>query len=64
MRPFLTEREAFEALQPEAIVDQILEYGRKVSELERLMNLASRVLDGYGTSVEKILQKRESEQNG
>lgn len=54
----LTEREVLESMSTDALVDFILEKGSKVSEIERIMNLASEVLDGYGTSVEQELDKR------
>ena len=42
----LTEREVLESMSTDALVDFILEKGSKVSEIERIMNLASEVLDG------------------
>lgn len=56
----LTEREVLERMTPEQIVDFILQNGEKVGEIERHMNLASDVLDGYGVSVETVLKEREN----
>lgn len=59
-----TEQQVLEGLTPDQLVDYILDQGGKVSELERVMNLAVIVLDGYGTSVDEVLTKRESKENG
>ena len=54
-----TEREALEALNTEQLVNYILEKGREVSEIERMMNLAAEVLEGYGTTIEEQLRERD-----
>ena len=56
----LSEREALEGLGKDGLVDLIEAKGREVSEIERLMDIAAGVLDGYGTSVEIELNKRET----
>lgn len=57
----LTERETLEGLNAEQLVDLILANGEKVTEIERMMNLASEVLEGaHGTSIEEELKKREA----
>lgn len=59
-----SEREVMEGLNPEQLVDLILAHGEKVSEYEKVMSLASDVLEGaYGTDVCTILNQRER-QNG
>jgi len=56
----LSEREVLEAMTPDQLVDFILQNGEKVSEIERHMNLASEVLDGYGVTVETALEERKN----
>lgn len=56
----VTEREVLEGMGKDALVDFILIKGTEVGELERLMNLAGDVLEGYGTSIDKELDKRET----
>lgn len=53
-----TQREALEALNIDQLTNYILSQGEKASEIEGMMNLAAQVLEGYGTSVEKELEKR------
>jgi hypothetical protein len=55
----ITEREVFELMNKQQLVDYILSQGERVSAVERSMNLAGEVLEGYGTSVEEELKKRE-----
>lgn len=55
----LSEREVLEGLGKEGLVDFILTKGVEVAEIERLMSLASDALEGYGTTVEVELDKRE-----
>ena len=55
----VSEREVLEGMSADNIVDLILEHGERVSQYERLMNLASEVLeDSYGVTVEEILEER------
>jgi hypothetical protein len=56
----MTEREVLERYSKDQLVDLILAHGEKVGEIERTMNLAADVLQGYGTSVEEELEKREA----
>lgn len=64
--PGLSSREIYEGMTPNAIVDQILHLGQKVSQFEREMNMAADVLEGvYGVTVLDVLELREKEkQNG
>lgn len=55
----MTEEELLESLTPDQLVDFILDRGKRVSEIERTMSLASDVLEGaYGTTVEQLLSER------
>ena len=57
----LDERAIFESMQPNEIVDYILDRGKRVAQIERMMSLASEVLEGgYGLTVDEVLQKREN----
>lgn len=58
-RALQEERKVLESLSKDDLVDFILQKGVEVSEIERLMSLASDVLGGYGTSIDKELNKRE-----
>ena len=55
------ERKAFEGMSTDGLVDFILDMGSRVTFLERSMSIASDVLEGYGTSIESELQRRERE---
>ncbi len=58
--PGLSDRELLEGMTPDQIVDEILQHGEKVGEIERRMSLASDVLEGaYGVTVDDILRIRE-----
>lgn len=52
---------AFECLRPEQLVDYILEQGAKVSAIEKAMDLAATALEGYGTSIDAELDRRQKE---
>lgn len=57
--PQLSEVEILESMKPDGIVDQILQMGQEVAELEQKMNKASEVLEGaYGVTVEDVLSRR------
>ena len=59
--PGLSKQELLESMQPDEIVDYMLELGSKASEIENEMNLASEVLEGaYGLTVEHVLTRRET----
>lgn len=62
--PGLSKREVLEGMTPDSLVDLILSTGEKIGAMESEMNLASQVLEGYGTTVERELAKRERETNG
>lgn len=56
----LSEREVLEQMTPDQLVDLILKHGETVGNIERIMNLASSVLDGYGVTVESALEERQN----
>lgn len=59
--PGLSKQELLESMQPDQIVDYILELGSRASEIEQEMNLASEVLEGaYGLTVEQVLTERDT----
>jgi len=50
-----------ESMQPDEIVDRILNLGEQATDIEHKMNLASYVLEGaYGITVEDALRERRS----
>jgi hypothetical protein len=57
--PLMSEREVLEQMSSGQLVDLILQHGVLVSNYERTMNLAAEVLDGYGTTVEQVLNERQ-----
>lgn len=59
--PGLSDRELYEGMTPDQIVEDILRNGEKVGEIERRMSMASDVLEGaYGLTVDDVLRTRES----
>lgn len=54
-----TEREVLESMSVDQLVDFVLDKGEKVSEIERIMNLAADVLEANGTDMRQELEKRE-----
>jgi len=60
----LSKREVLENMLPDQLVNLILANGKKVSEIEKQMDLASNVLEGaYGKTVEQILDERNKNSN-
>lgn len=57
--PGMSDRELYEAMTPEQIVDRILADGELVTDTEHRMSMASDVLSGYGLTVEEVLKERE-----
>jgi len=61
-QPLFTIQESLEGLNPDQLVDLIMQHGETISKYERIMNLASDVLEGaYGLNVDDVLNKREKE---
>lgn len=60
----VSQRETLEALNREQLVDFILAKGVQVTEIEWMMNLAAQVLEGYGTSMDAELDRRQGIERG
>lgn len=63
--PGFSQREYFESLSPDQLLNYILELGEKVTKIEKEMNLAAEVLEGgYGLTVEQMLSRSGENKNG
>lgn len=58
--PGFSQREYFESLTPDQLLNYILDQGERVTAIEKDMDLAAEVLEGgYGLSVEDMLSRKE-----
>lgn len=56
----ISDRETFEAYTDEQLIEFIEVCGQHVTEYERLMDIAGRVLDSRGIDLESEIKKREN----